>query len=237
PLEEYKKYAKTFNPIKFNAKQWVSIAKNAGMKYIVITAKHHDGFAMYNSQTNAHNIVQGTAFKRDPLKELADECKKQGLRFCVYYSLGRDWEDPDCPTGWKGRIGWRSNLIDFPDEDKKDLSKYLERKAKPQVKELLTNYGDIGIMWFDTYELVSKEQGQEFVDLIRSLQPNCIINSRVGPGLGDYKVNEQEVPEGASVKPWESCMTMNKHWGYNKADTAWKNKRELLHHLIDIASK
>lgn len=237
PLQDYKAYAKSFNPVEFDAKKWVSIAKNAGMKYIVITAKHHDGFAMYNSQTSSHNIIEGTEFKRDPLKELAQECKKQGLRFCVYYSLGRDWEDPDCPTGYGGRIAWRSNLIDYPIEKNKVLQRYLDRKAIPQIKELLTNYGDIGIMWFDTYELVSKQQGEKIIDIIRELQPKCIINSRVGPGLGDYKVNEQEIPEGANIKPWESCMTMNKHWGYNKADKSWKTNEKILHNLIDIASK
>ncbi|MDV7139157.1 alpha-L-fucosidase [Maribacter sp. TH_r10] len=237
PLQEYKEYAKTFNPIKFDAKEWVSIAKNAGMKYIVVTSKHHDGFAMYNSQVNDHNIIKGSSFHRDPLKELAEECKKQGLRFCVYYSLGRDWEDPDCPTGYAGNIAWRSNLIDYPIEKDKKLQRYLDRKAIPQIKELLTNYGDIGVMWFDTYELVSKQQGQKIVDIIRELQPKCIINSRVGPCLGDYTVNEQEVPEGISIKPWESCMTMNNHWGYNKADDNWRTSEELVHHLIDIASK
>ncbi len=237
PLQEYKAYAKTFNPVKFDAKEWVSIAKNAGMKYIVVTSKHHDGFAMYNSQVNDHNIIKGASFQRDPLKELAEECKKQGLRFCVYYSLGRDWEDPDCPTGYAGNIAWRSNLIDYPIEKDKKLQRYLDRKAIPQIKELLTDYGDIGVMWFDTYELVSKQQGQKIVDIIRELQPKCIINSRVGPCLGDYTVNEQEVPEGASIKPWESCMTMNNHWGYNKADNDWRTSEELIHHLIDIASK
>lgn len=237
PLAEYTEYAKTFNPINFNAKEWVSIAKNAGMKYIVVTTKHHDGFAMYNSDVSNHNILDGSAFKRDPIKELAEECQKQGLKFCVYYSLGRDWEDPDCPTGYAGRIGWRSNLIDYPDETKKDLQRYLDRKAKPQIRELLTKYGPIGIMWFDTYELVSKEQGQEIVDIVRELQPNCIINNRVGPCLGDYQVSEQKIPESGDINPWETCMTINKHWGYNKADQNWKSDTELLHHLIDIASK
>ena len=161
PLAEYTAYARTFNPEKFYADEWVRIIKDAGMKYLVITSKHHDGFAMYDSQCNDHNIVKGSAFKRDPLKELAEACHKHDIRFCVYYSLGRDWQDPDVPTGRGSKVGWRSNLIDFPDEDKKDLSKYLERKAKPQICELLTNYGPIGVMWFDTYELLSREQGEE----------------------------------------------------------------------------
>lgn len=236
-LAEYTEYAETFNPKKFDAREWVSIAKNAGMKYIVITAKHHDGFAMYDSESSEHDIIDVSEFNRDPLKELADECQKQGLKLCFYYSLGRDWEDPDVPTGWEGRTGWRSNLVDYPDESKKDLAKYLERKVKPQIRELLTNYGPVGIIWFDTYELVTKEQGQEIVDLIRSIQPNCIINNRVGPGLGDYKVNEQHIPEGNYMKPWESCMTMNNHWGYYKNDEEWKSEKELIQQLVDIVSK
>lgn len=237
PLKEYTEYAKSFNPEQFDAKEWVSIARRAGMKYIVITAKHHDGFAMYNSQCSSYNVVEGTAFKRDPIKELAVECEKQGLKLCFYYSLGRDWEDPDVPTGREGRTGWRSNLVDYPDESKKDLAKYIDRKVKPQIRELLTNYGPVGVMWFDTYELVTREQGQEIVDLIHSIQPNCIINNRVGPGLGDYTVNEQEIPDDAGARPWESCMTMNDHWGYYKADNNWKGTDQLIHQLIDIVSK
>ena len=237
PLAEYTAYARTFNPEKFYADEWVRIIKDAGMKYLVITSKHHDGFAMYDSQCNDHNIVKGSAFKRDPLKELAEACHKHDIRFCVYYSLGRDWQDPDVPTGRGSKVGWRSNLIDFPDEDKKDLSKYLERKAKPQICELLTNYGPIGVMWFDTYELLSREQGEEILQLVRTLQPDCIVNNRVGPGLGDYTVSEQKIPSDASAKPWESCMTMNGKWSYNKADHNWKSAEMLLRNLIDIVSK
>jgi alpha-L-fucosidase len=237
PLAEYKTFARTFNPVKFNADEWVSIAKNAGMKYLVITSKHHDGFAMFDSPSNAYNIIKGTAFNRDPIKELAEACRKQDIRFCVYYSLGRDWEDPDVPTGSGDKVGWRSNLIDFPDESKKDFQKYFDRKVKPQVRELLTNYGPIGIMWFDTYELISHEQSMELFQMIRELQPNCIINSRIGRGLGDYGISEGKIPADGSMKPWETCMTMNNHWSYNKADEKWKSSEELTRNLIDIASK
>ncbi|EOR94598.1 Alpha-L-fucosidase [Arcticibacter svalbardensis MN12-7] len=237
PLAGYTAYAKTFNPVKFNADEWVRIAKDAGMKYMVITAKHHDGFAMFNSPSNPYNIVQGSAFKRDPLKELSVACAKEDIKLCVYYSLGRDWQDPDVPTGKGDKIGWRSNLIDFPNEAGKDLSKYIERKVKPQIRELLTNYGPIGILWFDTYEHITKEQGQELVDLIHSIQPNCIINNRVGPDLGDYTVSEQKILDSADIKPWETCYTMNNHWGYNKADTNYKSAASLVQNLVDIASK
>ena len=241
PIAEYTELAKRFNPVSFNADEWVKVAKNAGMKYLVITAKHHDGFAMYNSPSDPYNIVKTSAYGRDPLKALSEACKREGLRFCVYYSLGRDWHDPDVPTGTPGSTksppGRRSNLIDFPDESKKDFSKYFERKVKPQVRELLTQYGPIGIMWFDTPERISKAQSVELLRMIRSLQPNCIVNVRIGNGLGDYGTPEQEIPSSKSTKPWETCMTLNGKWGYNKYDQNWKSTETLLRNLINITSK
>ncbi len=233
PLAEYTEFASKFNPAQFDADQWVSIAKDAGMKYLVITSKHHDGFAIYDSQCSDHDITDLTQFGRDPLKELADACEKHGLQFCVYYSLGRDWEDPDVPT--KGAR--RSNLIDYPNEEEKVFSRYFERKVKPQVRELLTNYGPIGILWFDTYEVITKEQSVELKQIIRELQPNCIINGRIGHRQGDYKVSEQKIPENGSYEPWESCITMNGHWAYNKADKDWKSSKKMIETLVDIVSK
>jgi len=239
PLAEYTDYARTFNPDKFNADAWVKIAKDAGMKYLVITSKHHDGVAMYDSASSAHNVVKLAGLKFDPLKQLAEACQKQGIRFCVYYSLGRDWQDPDVATGGIGKMksGWRSNLIDYPDEAKKDFAKYFERKVKPQVRELLTNYGPIGVMWFDTPERISPAQSQELLELIHSLQPDCIVNQRIGNKLGDYGTPEQSIPAEVSTKPWETCMTMSGKWSYNKADHAWKSSDTLLRNLIDIVSK
>ena len=158
PLAEYTEFAKGFTPQRFDADKWAQTAKDAGMKYLVITAKHHDGFAIYDSASSKHDIVDVAKFNRDPLKELAAACKKHGLKFCVYYSLGRDWEDPDVPTGRGDKVGFRSNLVDYPDEGKKNFSRYFERKVRPQVRELLTNYGPIGIMWFDTYGLITQSQ-------------------------------------------------------------------------------
>ena len=206
PLAEYTEFAKKFNPQQFDANQWVKVAKNAGMKYLVITAKHHDGFAIYDSASSKHDIADLTKFGRDPLKELAEACKTHGLQFCVYYSLGRDWEDPDVPTGRGDKVGFRSNLIDYPNESEKVFANYFKRKVKPQVRELLTNYGPIGILWFDTYGLISKQESQELKALIRELQPECIINQRIGHKLGDYKVSEQEIPADGSYDPWESCI-------------------------------
>jgi alpha-L-fucosidase len=237
PLVEYAKIADDFNPVKFNADEWAKIAKDAGMKYMIITSKHHDGFAMYDSPSSDYNIVRRTPWHRDPVKELSEACARNGLKFGVYYSLGRDWQDPDVPTSIKPDGSRRSNTWDYPDEDKKDFSKYFERKVKPQVRELLTQYGPIAVMWFDTPEKISKAQSQELVGLIHSLQPDCIVNQRVGGGLGDYAVQEQQIPKGGEAQPWETCMTLNGHWGYKKNDSNWKPTETLLRNLIDIASK
>ncbi|MGA9276414.1 alpha-L-fucosidase [Ilumatobacter sp.] len=236
PLKEYTEFAKGFDPKDFDADEWVTVAKNAGMKYMIITSKHHDGIAMYDSQVSDHNIMKLAGLEKDPIRQLAEACRKQGIRFGVYYSLGRDWEYPDCPTG-KYKAGWRSNLIDFPDEKNKDFSKYFERKVKPQVRELLTNYGPIDVMWFDTPELIEPSQSKELLEMIRSIQPNCIVNQRVGNDLGDYGTPEQTIPPEASSSPWETCMTLNGHWAYNKADHKWKSAGSLIRNLVDISSK
>ena len=237
PLAEFEPFARGFNPVDFNARDWARMAKDAGMKYMVLTTKHHDGFAMFDSPSNPYNIVKATPFKRDPVRELADACRAEGLKFCTYYSLGRDWHDPDVPTGRGDKKGWRSNLIDFPDEGKKDFAKYFERKVKPQVRELLTQYGPIGVMWFDTPELITKAQSEELLKMIRSIQPDCIVNVRIGNGLGDFGTPEQEIPSAISAKPWETCMTMNGKWGWNKFDKNWKSTETLLRNLVDIVSK
>lgn len=233
PLAKYAQIADVFNPTNFNADQWVGIAKDAGMKYLVITAKHHDGFAMYDSASSDYNIVKRTPWKRDPVRELADACRKQGLKFGVYYSLGRDWQDPDVPT----RAGYRSNTWDYPDETNKVFAKYFARKVKPQITELLTHYGPIAVLWFDTPEQISAAESRELVDLIHQLQPDCIINSRVGHGLGDYGVSEQKIPGGGDPKPWETCMTLNGHWGYFLGDEKWKPAATVIQNLVDIVSK
>ena len=232
PISEYEKIADAFNPKKFDANKWVKIAKDAGMKYMVITAKHHDGYAMFNSPSNSYNIVEHSKWKKDPIKELAKACKKQGLKFGVYYSLGRDWHDPNC-NSVKGR---RSNTWDYPDEEAKVLGKYLEDKVKPQLTELLTQY-DPAILWFDTPELVTKEQSMEILKLIHEINPDCIVNQRVGNRLGDYAVREQKIPENGEPDPWESCMTLNHTWGYNKIDREYKSVETLIYNLVDIASK
>jgi len=236
PLTNYAKIADIFSPTNFSADEWVGIARDAGMKYIVITTKHHDGFAMYDSPSSDYNIVKHTPWHRDPVKELADACRRQGLKFGVYYSLGRDWEDPDVPTDLKPDGTRRSNDWDWPDETKKDFSRYFERKVKPQMTELLTQYHP-AIVWFDTPEKINRSQSQELLDLIRRLQPDCVVNARIGSRLGDYAVSEQSIPKSGDVQPWETCMTLNRHWGYFLGDEEWKPAKMCITNLADIVSK
>ncbi|WP_262896275.1 alpha-L-fucosidase [Aureibaculum flavum] len=235
-LKEYGKIANDFNPVNFDAEKWVLTAKQAGMQYIIITSKHHDGFAMFDSPSNSYNIKEKTPYAKDPMKELVDACHKYNMKFGFYYSLGRDWEDPDVPTNWPNK-GGRSNLVDYPNEDIKVFHKYFDRKVKPQVKELLTQYGKIDIMWFDTPHDISLEESKELRELILKLQPNCIINSRIGNDLGDYKVEEQKIADNLEVKPWEACITMGKNWGYIEYDTVYKSAELITRQLLEIVSK
>ena len=241
PTSEYEKFAPQFNPVKFDAKEWVRMAKDAGMKYIVITTKHHDGFAMFRSDLSDWGI-KSTPFQRDPLKELADECHKAGIKLCFYYSI-MDWHHPD----WPERRPWNDTATGTPDMDR--YVTYM----KGQLKELLTRYGPIGILWFDgEWEKPwTNERGIDLYNYVRNLQPNIIVNNRIGKaregmsgmnkdgGAGDYGTPEQEIPAngfGPTVS-WESCMTMNDTWGYRKDDQHWKSAQTLVRNLIDCASK
>ncbi|MBP8791783.1 MAG: alpha-L-fucosidase [Lutibacter sp.] len=236
PWKEYAEIADDFNPVNFDAEKWVLTAKNAGMKYIVITTKHHDGFAMFKSPSSDYNIVERTPYGKDPMKALAAACRKYDVKFGFYYSLGRDWQDPDVPTNWPEKAG-RSNTWDFPDEDAKVFNDYFERKVKPQIKELLTQYGTIDIMWFDTPELISEAESKELRSFILNMQPNCIINSRIGNNEGDYLVTEQEIVKGTLNKPWEACITMSQNWGFVEYDTIYKSSELMTRQLLEIVSK
>jgi alpha-L-fucosidase len=226
PVTEYEKLTAQFNPVKFNADEWVKVAKDAGMKYIVITSKHHDGFAMYGSAVSKFNIVESTPFKRDPLKELSVACQKAGIRLCFYYSHARDWHEPD----------GADNTWDFPVE--RNFQKYFEEKVKPQVRELLTNYGPISTMWFDTPMIITKEQCQELIALVHQLQPDCLVNGRVGFGLGDYEIpTDNQVETDNASQDWEACVTMNDTWGYRKDDNNWKPASTLIRQMVRVASR
>lgn len=232
PVEEYRKIAEDFNPVKFNAREWVRIAKDAGMRYIVITAKHHDGFAMYHSHCSPYNIVDATPYGRDPMKELAAACQEQGIRLCFYYSHYQDWDDPDgvvrAPS-WEGA---------WPEEGK-IFEDYMNRKAIPQLTELLTQYGPVGILWFDTPGELSHYNARRFNDLVHAIQPECIVGPRISNDeLGDYiGYGDNQVPSSGNPLPWETCATMNDTWGFKAQDHNWKSPAQLIRLLCSIAGK
>ncbi|MBC8011789.1 MAG: alpha-L-fucosidase [Burkholderiales bacterium] len=236
PIAEYEDYARGFVPERFDADEWARIARAAGMRYLVFTTKHHEGFAMYRSATSSFNIADHTRFGRDPVAELAAACARHDLQLGLYYSLGRDWHDPDTPTDWPTK-GGRSNTWDFPDEDGKVFDRYFRRKALPQVRELLTNYGPVAILWFDTPERITPEQSRELMTLVRELQPGCIVNDRVGNRLGDFETFEQKVPEAIVTEPWEACATLGKNWSYHQRDLVWKSPEQIVRLLTDVVAK
>jgi alpha-L-fucosidase len=238
PVADYKNLASQFNPTGFSAHDIVALAKSAGMKYIVITAKHHDGFAMFDSKANSFNIVAATPFHRDPLRELADECRKQGLKLGFYYSQDQDWTAPGASAIKTGQHDLPTHHWDKAQDG--DFDTYLHTKAIPQIKELLTNYGDFpAVVWFDTPTAnMTPARAAEIVALLNQ-HPNLIWNNRLGGGYkGDTETPEQYIPpQGFPGRDWESCMTMNDTWGFKSYDTNFKSTEDLLRNLIDIASK
>ena len=228
PVAEYQKNAAQFNPVDFNADEWVKLAKYAGMKYIVITSKHHDGFAMFHSQVSPYNVVDATPFKRDVIAEIAAACKKHGIVLGLYYSQAQDWHAPGGAT-----IGGH-----WDKAQDGDMDQYLDQIAVPQVQEILNNYGKIKILWFDTPEGITPERAAKFMPILQQ-HPDLIYNNRLGGEVeGDLETPEQYIPAtGIPGKNWESCMTMNDTWGYKTNDHNWKSAKELVRNLIDIASK
>ncbi|ANW96121.1 alpha-L-fucosidase [Wenyingzhuangia fucanilytica] len=228
PPKEYKKVAKDFNPSKFDAKAIAKLAKDAGMKYIIITSKHHEGFAMFDTKVSDFNIVDATPFGRDPMKELAAACHELGLGFGFYYSHYQDWTTPGAAGG--------------PEKDSKgdkaSFKDYFYNKCKPQVKEICSNYGDIDFVWFDTPGGMPKEYVIELADMVRELQPNTMLCSRVGYGLGDYVSHgDMEVPPVNLDILWESCDTNNDSWSYAWYDNNFKSPKEILHRLISTVGR
>ena len=238
PVADYKGLATKFNPVGFSAHDIVVLAKSAGMKYIVITAKHHDGFAMFDSKVNDFNIVAATPFKRDPLQELASEARKQGIKMGFYYSQDQDWTAPGASAILRANHDPVTHHWDKAQDG--DFDKYLHEKAIPQIKELLTNYGEFpAVVWFDTpTKNMTPERAAEIVALVNT-HPNLIWNNRLGGGYkGDTETPEQFIPpQGYPGLDWESCMTMNDTWGFKSYDLNFKSTETLLRNLIDIASK
>ena len=232
PVTEYEKLAQQFDPVKFNAEEWVQMAEDAGMKYIVITSKHHDGFAMYHSHVSPYNIYDATPFHRDPIRELAEACARHNMKFGFYYSQAQDWHEP----------GGAGNTNDFGADELKDKSgaydKYLQTKAEPQVAELLQNYGPVCLIWFDTPRMMSAERGQRFVDIVHKYQPATLIDGRLGTS-GDYtSTGDNAIPsQSVSTNDWETPATINHTWGFRKDDTDWKSPGEIIFKLVDITSK
>jgi alpha-L-fucosidase len=228
PMAEYQAYAKEFNPVKFNADEWVQTAKNAGMKYIVITAKHHDGFAMFDTKASPWNIVQATPFGRDPLKELAAACEKYGVNLGFYYSQAQDWNNGGSASGGK-----------WDPAQQHDMDDYIDKIAVPQVRELLTHYSQFpAVIWWDTPIDMNSNRAAKLEELLK-LKPGVISNNRLGGGFnGDTETPEQRIPAtGYSGRDWETCMTMNDTWGYKSYDNNWKSTETLIRNLVDIASK
>ncbi|HXT11488.1 MAG TPA: alpha-L-fucosidase [Candidatus Angelobacter sp.] len=239
PVAEYAAYARQFDPTNFNADEWVKIAKDAGMKYIVITAKHHDGFAMFHTHTDGYNIYDATPWKHDPIKELSEAARKAGLKFGVYYSEAQDWHHPGGAAAKRNADKNIDAQNHWDPAQQGSMDDYINNVAVPQVKELLSNYGPISVLWWDTPVGMTPERVAKFLPLLK-LQPAIITNNRLDSKktTGDYETPEQKIPaNGIPGKDWETCMTMNGTWGYKSFDHNWKSTETLLHNLIDIASK
>jgi alpha-L-fucosidase len=227
PVPEYEQLAKQWNPVRFDAEAWVQLAKDAGMKYIVITSKHHDGFALYDSKVSRWDAVDATPAKRDILKELAAACAKHGMPLGFYYSQAQDWHEPN----------GAGNTWDFGPDDKKDFDQYLREKAEPQVRELLTGYGPVALVWFDTPRMMTPDRAQRFTDIVRTLQPKTLIDGRLG-AAGDYvTTGDNVVPGEVQSTAWEVPATLNHTWGYRKDDHDWKSPGDVTFKLVDIVSK
>lgn len=254
PVAEYQQAAATFNPVRYDPESWVLLAKEAGMKYIVITAKHHDGFAMFKSNASKFNVADFTPYKKDVLEALAQACKKHNMKLGFYYSQAQDWNNPGgavsrklASEGWANPDSARIDAFTAANKGHWDpaqltstMDEYMEKVAIPQVKELMTNYGEVAVLWWDTPTNMTDENALKLHALLK-LQPNIITNDRLKrPNFpGDTGTPEQKIPKPGELdgKDWETCMTMNGTWGYRTSDDKWKSTETLVRNLCDIASK
>ena len=243
PNAEYERLATVFNPIYFDSDEWVKRAKDAGMNYMVVTSKHHDGFALFDTKWDNYNCVTGSPFKRDIIGEIANSCAKYGLKLGLYYSQEMDWHEKD-----GGGYGYATNDWDFPDRKEKNFTRYFEGKMKTQIKELLTNYGDICLIWCDNPVEITEAQSIELYNMIKHCQPDCLVNSRIGNGIGDYRscgdnfinvdreqleatpdvinARSMEYLVGSRTGLYECPATTGKSWGYVTYDT-YKTAEEI----------
>ncbi len=254
PVAEYREHSRDFNPVNYNPKAWVKVAKDAGMKYLIITAKHHDGFALFDSKASDWDVVDATVYGKDLLKPLAEECKKQEIRLGFYYSQANDWTNPGGAVArrpmWQGWPNPDSARIDQytkehngswdPIQETATFDDYIDRVAVPQVKELLTNYGDISVLWWDYATQMKSYDGAVKLQKLLDIQPQIITNDRLHPDFpGDIKTPEQAIPDWDAVdgQNWETCMTMNNSWGYKSFDNKWKSSEELIRNLVRIVAR
>lgn len=230
PMAEYQQFAREFNPTNFSADAWVQMARQAGMKYIVITSKHHDGFAMFPSRASKWNIEEASPWHHDPLAELAAACRENGIKLGFYYSQAQDWNNGGSAIGGK-----------WDPAQQHDMDDYIDRIAVPQVKEICSHYGpDIpAVLWWDTGEQMNKQGAEKLYAAVKELKPNIIMNDRLGGGFrGDTSTPEQHIPpRGYPGRDWETCMTINDTWGFKRDDNNWKSAGMLIRNLCDIASK
>lgn len=243
PVAEYAEAAAGMNPEAFDAHEWVLLAKRSGAKYLIVTAKHHDGFAMYDSKVCDYSITRHANFPRDPIKELAEACEAEGIRLGIYYSHAMDWHHPNSQGNtldYPGNIGAWDLLEDWiDDQDKRErFERYLHEKALPQVEELLTDYGLIGLMWFDCGHKISDEHAVWFHDRVRRLQPDCLINKRLRDDrFADYgNPHDNQLRFHPVQQDWESIHTLNDSWGFRYGDDHWKSPEELIDQLLRVAA-
>ena len=244
PVAEYEEYVRQFNPVQFDAQEWVRIAKDAGMKYIIITSKHHDGFALWDSKTSDYDVMDAAPYQRDILRALADAAEAAGLRLGFYHSI-MDWHHPDAQAPHYPTYNTR-------EKSNPNFPRFVDEYLKPQVQELVEGY-DPAVLWFDGEWIpeYTHAMGLDMYNFVRALKPDILINNRVDTGrqgmqgmnrddqqyAGDFGTPEQEILEGTSAFDWESCMTMNDSWGYKAGDDNWKSVETLLHNLVDVAAK
>jgi alpha-L-fucosidase len=237
PVLEYRQFAQHFNPVRYNAEDWLKAASDAGMKYIVITTKHHDGFAMFDTKASDWNIVQASPYGKDPLKELAQACRQHGIKLGFYYSQAQDWVNG-------GSIGLASMGTKAPPPwdkaQRRDMDEYINKISVPQVREICSNYGEFPqILWWDTPRDMNRERAEQIQKVVQEIRPGIIQNNRLGGGYrGDTETPEGFIPaQGYPGRDWETCMTMNDSWGYKRSDNYWKSTETLIRNLCDIASK
>ena len=245
PIEKYKLLAAKFNPVKFDAKEWVRIAKDAGMKYIVITSKHHDGFALFDSRASDYNLVKASPFHRNAIQELKDACDQAGIKLGLYYSQAKDWYH----KGGEPLYNWTETCTP------EDRQHYLDNVALPQVKEIASKYRP-ALIWFDTPQMMTPEIARKFSDTVRAASPETLINSRLlrsgasivglsreqrdelrAAGIDYLSFRDREIPEASPWPYWETCMTLNDSWGYTETDHNWKTPQRVIHQLLEVVSK